>query len=187
MRSRFDSPRAHRSEITSMKQKKFSNIILILVAVILLGGLVYLASLPRSADNQGGGSEWQRYERSFEDIDSSGGFVIDYPAGWSAMNQEGARVSFAPLSETNAVISLTVSNYRETPPPPIFYTYTNIRTIAAPIGEMVVQSREPGLPDDYYVIIPAGDLVAEFRFTADADRRYSSTFDHMIASFSFAG
>ena len=129
-------------------------------------------------------SNWKIYNKTNQWF----GYSTEYPLNWSikefGAGEIGTGVYFLPPGETSEQksISIIIINYKKTPPPPVWYTYTTLRKIKSGSTEILVQKREPG-SEEYIATIAKGDYTAEFRFARGLDSKYDSVFDHIVSSF----
>lgn len=129
-------------------------------------------------------SNWKVYSKTNQWF----GYSTEYPLDWSINEfgtaEIGTGVYFLPQGETSEQksISIVIINYKKTPPPPVWYTYTTLRKIKSGSTEILVQKREPG-SEQYIATITKGDYTAEFRFAHGLDNKYDSVFDHIVSSF----
>ncbi|MBI2610225.1 hypothetical protein HYW53_03605 [Candidatus Giovannonibacteria bacterium] len=129
-------------------------------------------------------SGWKIYSKTNQWF----GYSAEYPLNWSikefGTGEIGTSVYFLPPGETSEQksISVVIINYKKTPPPPVWYTYTTLRKIKSGSTEILIQKREPG-SEQYIATITKGDYTAEFRFAHGLDSKYDSVFDHIVSSF----
>jgi hypothetical protein len=112
-------------------------------------------------------------------------YRVEYPSDWSV--EESGNTSFFIPSHAKSKqesISIIVIDYQKTPPPPVQYTYTTIRTVRVGAEKILVRKREPSpITEQYFAEIKAGGYTAEFRFSLE--RKYDEVFDHMLSTFEF--
>ena len=121
--------------------------------------------------------------RTYTKLDPQFGFQLEYPSTWSV--EETTNTSkFVPKDPPpgDGSVLLVWLNYRTTPPPPISYTYTTLRTVRVNGEDILVRKREPGPASESYIAeLKRGDYVFEFRFSAA--RKYDDVFDRMLSTF----
>ena len=123
---------------------------------------------------------WSTYARE----DSAFTYTVEYPSAWS-YEEEGRTTRFHPPgSQTTQEgrVAIVVYDLRETPPPPVGYTYETLRTVQTESGSIPVQARTPSPATVLYMAsVEEGGYTAEFRFSLK--REYDEVFDHMLATF----
>lgn len=112
-------------------------------------------------------------------------YQVEYPNNWYWEEDQNTTYFMPPGVTTNhESIAIVVFNDEETPPLPIQYTYTTIRTVQSGEELIAVQERTPSPVTEHYMAsVKGGDYIAEFRFSLN--RSYDETFDHMVSTFNF--
>lgn len=112
-------------------------------------------------------------------------YVLKYPPDWT-YEEKGDLIKFSPPEAINETQSITVLilNYKETPPLPVNYTYSAIRTVQTNYGQIKVKQRKPQA-ETYIAEITNGDYTAEFRFGQNLERKYDKVFDQILFTFRF--
>ena len=129
-------------------------------------------------------SSWKIYSKTNQWF----GYSTEYPFDWSVKEfgtgEIGTGVYFLPPGETSEQksISVVIINYKKTPPPPVWYTYTTLRKVTSGGIEILIQKREPG-SEKYIATLTTGDYTAEFRFAHNLDNKFDAVFDHILSSF----
>jgi len=121
----------------------------------------------------------------FGEIDPDYSYRLEYPSGW-AVSRSGTAVLFTPpaIRSPRDHISITIIDYRATPPPPGFYRYITVRTLQRDVTTIAIQRREPSpVNESYRAELRAGEFAAEFRSFLGG--QYDAIFDHMLSSFEF--
>lgn len=112
-------------------------------------------------------------------------YRVEYPSDWSV--EESGNTSFFMPPQTKSKqesISIVIIDYQKTPPPPVQYTYTPIRTVQVNAEKILVRKREPSpITEQYFAELKKGGYTAEFRFSLE--RKYDEVFDHMLSTFEF--
>jgi len=112
-------------------------------------------------------------------------YQVEYPSDWSV--EESGNASFFVPSHAKSKqesISIIIIDYQKTPPSPVQYTYTTIRTVQTDAEKILVRKREPSpITEQYFAEIKEGGYAAEFRFSLE--RKYDEIFDHMLSTFEF--
>jgi hypothetical protein len=127
-------------------------------------------------------SIWQTY------VNSQYGYEVKYPTDWTVSEAQNA-TRFAPpgIASDQHNISIVIIDYSKTPPPPVNYQYTPVRTIQWQGQDIQVRKRTPApVIEEYFAVLPKADnpsSVAEVRFSLD--RSYDAYFDKMISTFRF--
>jgi hypothetical protein len=126
-------------------------------------------------------TSWRTYTKTSPQFSYS----VEYPSDWSVA--ESGNTSFFIPSHTKSKqesVTIVVFNYKQTPPLPVHYTYTRIRTVRINTEAVLVRKRDPSsATEKYFAEIKKGDYTAEFRFSLD--HQYDDVFDHMLSTFSF--
>lgn len=124
---------------------------------------------------------WRVYTKT----DPQFSYRVEYPSDWSV--EESGNISFftPPYAKSKQEsIAIIVINYKKTPPLPVQYTYTTIRTVPVDAEKVLVREREPSpVTEKYFAEIKKGDYTGEFRFSID--HQYDDVFDHMLSTFKF--
>jgi len=137
-----------------------------------------------SSTNTTVNGDWKTYNKTNQWF----GYATEYPATWSlkevGTGEIGSRVYFMPPNETSEQrsIELLVINYKKTPPPPVWYTYTTLRTVRVGNTDVLIQKRDPD-SNQYIARITKDDYTMEFRFASAASSSYASVFDHIVSTF----
>ena len=132
-------------------------------------------------------AEWVTYSTSNDEY----ALTIDYPSSWS-VTEDRNLVTFRPPkpqsdSEDSAGrVEVIVFDLNETPRPPVEVTYTTIRSVTGPDGDIAIQKRDPAPYTERSVAtISADNLTAEIR--SHVNPVHDATYDRMVASFSLTG
>jgi hypothetical protein len=146
-----------------------------LLLALLLPGPASLAGPIRARAD----AAWQVYTRTAPHYR----YRVEYPSTWS-VEESGDVTFFIPPSAASRRESIAIAaiDYRKTPPPPVAYTYTPVRTVVAGEARIEVRKRAPAPVTERYIAqIQKGDYTFEFRFALDP--RHDNVFDRMLTTF----
>ncbi|MEK6901248.1 MAG: hypothetical protein AABX37_02820, partial [Nanoarchaeota archaeon] len=113
------------------------------------------------------------------------GFEVKYPEDWTVRQRDNA-LHFLPPGEQSPEkgITLVIIDYNKTPPLPVFYTDTSLRTLEWQGKQVSIKKREPyPMTIRYIGELTRDGYVAEFRMHLDG--RYDRTFDQILSTFRF--
>ena len=181
-----------------MNEKRIAVILIVIIftSIVIAGFIFYkarYASLSYAPQGVGGDNsfipqpgEWAQTESGTDDFFYS----VEYPSDWLSRGTDTESFFFPQGSEgkDEESIMLNFINYQKTPPPPVAYQYTTIRTLTSAKGiPIFVQERTPGTPREYMATLGANEkgYTAELRFGSTLDHKYDSVFDHIATSFEF--
>ncbi len=150
--------------------------------VLLLSGLLACALAEQVSD----GWVWHTARHS------EFTYRVEYPVDWQIEKEAVATHFRAPEAHSGSTgITVVVINELQTPPLPVFVTYTTVRVIEAEGRSIEVQQRDPSATTEQYLVrLQHGPFTTEFRFIGSAtdalDNNYKSVFDHMVLSYSLS-
>ena len=113
------------------------------------------------------------------------GFEVKYLQSWTVQQANNA-FHFLPLGEENLErgITLLLIDYNKTPPLPVWYTDTLLRTVEWQGKEVSIKKREPyPITVRYIGELTKDGYVAEFRMYLD--EQYDNIFDQILSTFRF--
>lgn len=121
-------------------------------------------------------SKWTRYTRTIDELS----YTVEYPDDWS-VTESGPATFFKPSNVAKESITIVIISER-TPPLPVSYTYTTLRTVRVEGETVPIRKREPAPMTERYVAqIAKDDFRVEFRCSLQSD--YDAVFDHMLSTF----
>lgn len=122
-------------------------------------------------------SKWTRYTRTIDELS----YTVEYPDDWS-VTESGPATFFKPSNVDKESIAIVIVNSKRTPPLPVSYTYTTLRTVRVEGETVPIRKREPAPVTERYVAqIVKSDFRVEFRCSLPSE--YDAVFDHMLATF----
>ncbi len=113
-------------------------------------------------------------------------YSLSYPSDWSYEETQTNHTKFYFNDPSTKNITVTIINYKETPPLPCDPTFTLVRTVKSSAGSNIqVKKNSCTYPGLYGASIEKGDYTANIVFGDSSSQYYDSVFDTIISSFKF--